>query len=178
MFPTDNKDPSGSGLTATYEKSKKGQAMWRLHRKNVRLTLSEIRSERIFLVIRRKGMRLMSTDGHFSRFLHTQGVFNSPQNDPAICLLATKPELLNIDLLFLHESLLNAGVLTHHLPIPVSLAIYDRKIDILGSRVEDAINEIKMALETAGTRRETENFHRPRGSGYEMHKRSMAKRCN
>jgi len=132
--------------------------MWRLHQKNIRLTLNDIKSEKIFIVIWKKGICFMSTDGLFRRYLSAFRYGEPPHYNPAICLLATKTELLNTDLIFLQENLMNAGILTRRLPIPVSLSIYERRIDILGPSLEDAIAEITMALDMAGQNEKAENL--------------------
>ncbi len=124
--------------------------MWKLHQKNIALTLSSIRTEKVFLVIWEKGIRLMSTDGHFSRYLHSPERYDYPQHDPAVCVLGAKSDLLEADLIHLQNSLVNAGVLDSRLPIPVSLAIYNREIDILGPNLESAIAEIVSRTNTAG----------------------------
>ena len=142
--------------------------MWRLHQKNVNLALKDIKGEEVFLVIWKKGIRFMSTDGHFKRYLSSAGYHDHPQHEPAICLLATKSEVLKTDLIFIHEKLVSAGVLAHRLPIPVSLAIYEQKIDILGANAEDAISEIKMALDANDKSKEQENL--PSNTGCVAHK--------
>ena len=128
--------------------------MWKLHHKNIRLTLNDIKSEKIFLVIWKKGICFMSTDGLFRRYLTAFGYGGPPPHDPSICLLATKSELLRADLITLQEELVSAGVLSNHLPIPVSLAVYDRKIDILCPDRKEAIAEIMSSITNAARERE------------------------
>jgi len=128
--------------------------MWRLHQKNVNLTLKDIKGEEVFLVIWKKGIRFMSTDGLFRRYLTAFGYGGPPHHDPSICLLATKSELLRADLITLQEELVSAGVLSNRLPIPVSLAVYDRKIDILCPDRKEAIAEIMSSITNAARERE------------------------
>ena len=128
--------------------------MWRLHQKNIRLTLNDIKSEKVFLVIWKKGIRFMSIDGRFSRYLYAPGHLDFSYHDPAVCLLASKSELLTTDIIHLQERLMNAGVFSRRLPTQISLAVYDRKIDILGLDPEKAINEILSATADASHDRE------------------------